>query len=317
MIVVITGANGFLGLHLVKQSLRCGFKVIALIRSNANTELFPNDSSLTIFKIEYHNDLTAQFLMIKKKIGQVDYFIHNAGLTISLNSKDYFRVNTELTKEIHLATKNIALLKNSGKFVYISSYAAHGPLGINMPVSNYGRSKRSAEEYLQKEEIPLLIIRPTAIYGPGDTAFLPLFKAASKHIYPITNSNQKMTMIYVLDLARIVISEMQNSENILHVNDANEYSHDDFISTLSSVLDVRIWKIPLPIWLISVPQMIIDFWFKKFRLKPSLTLEKIKEISLNWNLHKADLPHAFFEAEFNLREGFQSTFDFYRKNKLI
>ena len=120
-------------------------------------------------------------------VKDVDLVFHLAGVTRAIAAKTYFEVNA-------LGTENLiqACLEHNTrlqKFIYLSSLAAAGP-GRNgekkkesdpcEPVSPYGRSKRRGEELAlsQAHELPLLILRPAAVYGPRDKAFLGSFSVS-------------------------------------------------------------------------------------------------------------------------------------------
>lgn len=317
MKVAITGANGFLGSYLVKECLLQNWEIHAFIRKNANTSLLPENDSLSIHAIDYHRDLPQQLAEIKSKIGEVDFFIHNAGMTVSLKNEEYYKVNVGITKAITESLKTSGFLKESGKFIYTSSYAAHGPATIKQPVSHYGRSKLQAEKVIEEHMPNHLLVRPTAIYGGGDEAFLPLFKGARMGVYPVTDSKQRMSMIHAADLARMVIKDMQTSTGILHYNDGNTYFHQEFIDIFEELFQKKVRKFPLPKWLVKFSMGSSDLWHKIIKKRPGITLEKFDEISQHWDLHTTDLKHSSVKPQITLKEGFKDSLKFYQENDLI
>lgn len=317
MKVAITGANGFLGSYLVKECLRQKMEVHALIRANANTSFLPKDSNLTIHEVNYRTPLDNQFSEIISTSGEMDFFIHNAGMTVSLNNEEYYQVNVGITTAITEALLSTRLLKKTGRFVYTSSYAAQGPATINQPVSHYGRSKQQAEQVIQEKMSDYLLVRPTAIYGAGDVAFLPLFKGAKMGVYPVTDSRQKMSMIHAADLARMIVSDMQEAPGILHYNDGNTYLHQDFIEIFCELFDKKVRKFPLPKWLAKLSMGSSDLWHKIINKSPGITLEKFDEISQNWDLHTTDLRHSNVAPQISLKEGFKDALKYYQENNLI
>ncbi|MEO9870136.1 NAD-dependent epimerase/dehydratase family protein [Ekhidna sp.] len=317
MRVAITGANGFLGSYLVKECLRQKMEVHAFIRPQANTSLLPGNPNLTLHYVNYRDVLVDQFVKIKNEVGDLDFFIHNAGMTVSLKNEEYYQVNVGITTSITESLVSSQLLKVAGRFVYTSSYAAQGPASINQPVSHYGRSKLQAEKVIQEKMTDYLLVRPTAIYGAGDEAFLPLFKGAKMGIYPVTDSQQRMSMIHANDLSRMIIQDMQTSPGILHYNDGNTYSHQDFIDTFQELFDKKIRKFPLPKWLAKFSMGSSDVWHKITNKRPGITLEKFDEISQHWDLHTTDLRHSTVEAQVSLKEGFEDALKYYQENNLI
>ncbi len=317
MKVAITGANGFLGSYLVKECLKQKIEVHALVRAKANKSLLPDDSVFSIHEIDYRTSLEDQFNRIKNDIGDIDYFIHNAGMTVSLVNEEYYQVNVGITTAITDALLATQFLKKNGRFVYTSSYAAQGPASVNKPVSHYGRSKLQAEKVIQEKMSDFLLVRPTAIYGAGDVAFLPLFKGAKMGVYPVTDSNQRMSMIHAEDLARMIVKDMQTSPGILHYNDGNTYLHQDFIRVFEELLNKRVRKFPLPKWLAKFSMGSSDIWHKIINKRPGITLEKFDEISQHWDLHTTDLRHSSVKPQISLKEGFEDALKYYEKNKLI
>ncbi len=317
MRVAITGSNGFLGKYLVETCLNSGYEVIALVRKTADTSQLPINDRLQICPIDY-KEISKELLSIKEKIGEFDFFIHNAGKTTSIKREDYSNINTHLTGRLVDAISEVSFLNDKGKLVYISSYTAHGPIGVNHPVSCYGESKKRAEELIQKSKYSTVIFRPTAIYGAGDKAFLPLFQAANKGIYPLTRPAQKMSMIHASDLANIVANEMVSEDGIIHVSDLNTYSHSEFRDTLSQVLNKKIRNIRIPATISKISLWLSDIWYHISRGTPNLTLEKFEEISQDWDLHDEEsIEHSEGPFEYDLKKGFENAYKYYVQNNLL
>ena len=316
MQLAITGANGFLGTHLVSTALENGHQVVALVRNKSKVN-FPKSDSLSIEQVDYSR-FEEEFKILAKTYGVFDAFIHNAAVTVSISKKEYFKTNTDLTKTILDAITGNEWLGPDGKFVYISSYAANGPLNGDGPVSNYGYSKLKSEHLIQDSGLSYWIIRPTAIYGPGDRAFLPLFRSAKKGLYIIPRSEQKLSMIHVDDLVYSIINNFEDYEGAWHFSDGNTYSHQNFVRTLQEVTGTKIRAVRLPIWLLKSILYVLIFFQKVFRVKPKLTVEKVQEITQDWNLMEdKNLNHFKFDPKYQLKNGFEKTYSYYQKNSMI
>ncbi len=318
MKIALTGSNGFLGSHIVKAFLNDDHEIIALVRPVADISSLPKHKFLHIQALDYQGDLQEQFDDLKNEFGILDLFVHNAGVTVSLNPSEYFEINTDLTGKIIHAVKATNWMKNEGKLVYVSSLTAQGPIGLDKPVSKYGESKLKAEGFFKKSKYKHLIIRPTAIYGAGDYAFLPLVKGANGKVYPLTNKHQKMSMIHGADLARMILIESQNSTGTLHAADGVTYLHSDFIEALSKVLDKKIFAIPIPVFLSKIILEVSDIWHRLTNRRPSITKEKFLEITMDWNQQEYnEIPFSEVPCKISLEEGFRDAYNFYKEKRLI
>lgn len=290
---------------------------MALVRKSADLSNLPNHENLSIATVDYKQELSVQFQQKLDEFGKLDLFIHNAGVTVSLNKQEYFDINTVLTQNILAALKTSTWL-NEGKFIYMSSLAAEGPMGFDSPISLYGESKLAAESKVKESAFRYLIIRPTAIYGAGDFAFLPLFKAAAKGIYPLTNRHQKMSMIHAKDLAEIILHESMKTEGILHATDGQTYLHQHFIDALEMATSKRIRKIPVPASLSKLSLGLSDVWHKLIGKRPRLTNEKFQEISQDWDLHsRNELCFSHIPCKITLEEGFRDAYNYYKTQNLL
>lgn len=318
MKIALTGANGFLGSYIAKAYLNDGYEVIALVRASADCSSLPTDKKLSIEHIDYRQPLDDQFKTLKAKHGEIEQFIHNAGVTVSLDPSEYFQINTDLTGSIVATVNTNQWLSKTGKLVYVSSLTAQGPAGIGKPVSQYGESKLQAEKFFQQSTYPHLIIRPTAIYGAGDYAFLPLLKGAQSRIYPMVNKRQKMSMIHGSDLAKMILEESKRSQGILHATDGVTYMHDDFVRILTKVVGKKIFKVPVPAWASRSLLGLSDIWHNLISKRPGLTKEKFQEITMDWDQHDGqELLFSKVPCEMSLEEGFKDAYDFYKTKKLL
>lgn len=317
MKVAITGANGFLGRYLMDAFIEDGHETIALVRNASALAHLTENHLLRVHQMNYVS-ITEEIEELKKGFGGIDLFIHNAGVTTSLHPQEYFDINVSLTEQLLRSLKSTSLLSENGKFIHISSYAAHGPSNQEKPVSSYGKSKKQAEALVEQSGLPFLIVRPTAIYGAGDLAFLALFKSAKKGVYPLIKPAQKMSMIHARDLSSIIIKQAETLQGFLHVSDGNTYSHDDFRKAFSEALEVSVRFLRIPPFLAKLSLWFSDRWHSLIGKRPTVTLEKFNEISQDWDLHSdSKLHHAQVSNALTLKQGFENAYAFYQENHLI
>ncbi|MEO6819215.1 MAG: NAD(P)-dependent oxidoreductase, partial [Ginsengibacter sp.] len=216
--VLITGASGFLGFHLIESALEKNLDVYAGIRKSSDI------SHLSHLPISYaYLDLSnSKSLAAEMAANHYDYIIHAAGITKAKSQIQYNVVNADYTFNLALAVKHAGIALK--KFIYISSLAALGPLENSddvivettnpNPVTRYGKSKLLSETKLQGLGIPLVILRPTAIYGPRERDLFLLFKLIKKgyELY-IGKMAQRLSFIYAKDMADVTINALSNPNN--------------------------------------------------------------------------------------------------------
>jgi UDP-glucose 4-epimerase len=203
--VLITGASGFIGYHLIKEALANNLDVYAAVRKSSKTD------HLKEFGIKYtYPDLTDPEAL-KREIAEnkYAYIIHAAGVTTARSQKEYNDINAGYTRNMATAAAESGI--NFKNFVLIGSLAALGPLNdlngvlledtVPHPVTAYGRSKLLAEENLR--QFPALnytILRPTGVYGPRDKDIFIFFKQVARGLEPyIGRIDQKFSFLYAGD----------------------------------------------------------------------------------------------------------------------
>jgi nucleoside-diphosphate-sugar epimerase len=159
---------------------------------------------------------------LKVAVTGVDQLFHLAGVTKAVNEKTYFEVNAYGTENLVQA----CLEHNPSlqKFIYLSSQAAAGPCqnggqkretDLCEPVSPYGQSKRMGENFAlaHAQEVPLLILRPSAVYGPRDRDIYTFFKLLSKKIKPCFYSQeQRISLCFVEDIVQAILLASERKE---------------------------------------------------------------------------------------------------------
>jgi len=207
--ILITGASGFIGYHLVKALIPESHEINCLARP---TSVRPPEFAHKVhWVIGDLKDLDS----LKRACQGVALVIHLAGLVKAVNRQDFYRVNTQGTRRLLDAFQ--AAGQPRGHFIYLSSLAAAGPpspgevkteIDPAHPVSAYGQSKLWSEiEVLRRrEQLPVTILRPPIVYGPGDRETLSFFKLARYHVNPYLGLQKRwVSMLHVADLVQLII----------------------------------------------------------------------------------------------------------------
>ena len=328
--ILITGATGFIGKHLVKEALKADYRVIVSVRKSSQIDwLEKQNVQIIILSLHDPEKLIVEIQNLINTIGAIDMVIHNAGLTQNLKSSAYYEINDILTQNLVVALKKSS--KELPKFIFISSLAALGPGDpltlkpiaeddIPVPVTHYGKSKLKAEQFIQNEaNLPWIIIRPTAVYGPGEKNFFNLIKAVNKgvEIY-IGSKKQMLSFIHVFDLAEIIVKLCQSniSQENFNVSDGEEYTTGTVNKIIKSKLNKKTISIIIPIWLIRIIAFCVETSGKILHKASIINRDKVNELEqLNWKCDSTKIKSMIgFNAKLKLESGIKDTIDWYKKN---
>jgi nucleoside-diphosphate-sugar epimerase len=323
--ILITGASGFLGYHLVQSALEMGLDVSAGIRNNSNTK------HLQAFPVKYVYPDFDNIKSLENEFDkqQYDYIIHAAGITKAKKEEDFNNVNARYTYNIATAAAKMSSLK---KIVFISSLAAVGPLenmdGVitehttPQPVTGYGKSKLLAEQQLTAIDIPWLILRPTAIYGPREKDIFILLRMIRNGIEPyIGNMPQQLSFIHVGDVADAAVNALfsRQQKKIYNLADGNSYNRYELAGITKSVLKKRTIRFHLPIGFVRSLAGALETTYDVFNKVPALNKDKIQELTAsNWNCSITKAAHELgFNPSYTLKEGLTQTLQWYKRHKWL
>ena len=320
--VLVTGGTGFIGSHLVENLIQQGVQVRCLLRKSSDLRWL---EGLPIEVV--HGDCSDKTSLVKAVMG-VDQVFHLAGVTKAIKEETYFTVNAFGTENlIHACLEHNSRLQ---KFIYLSSQAAAGPSqngskkresDLCGPVSPYGQSKRMGEELalVHAHEIPLLILRPSAVYGPRDRDVYTFFKCLSRRINPyLSGQDQHVSLCYVEDVVQAVLlaAEAQvNSGEIFFLSDGHDYRMEEIGDTFARAMGITAFRIRVPKTMILGIASFAEYVAKFSKKPPLLNKGKAREmIQGDWvcNITKAKITLGF-EPRIRLPEGAKRTVEWYKK----
>jgi nucleoside-diphosphate-sugar epimerase len=149
-----------------------------------------------------------------------------------------------------------------GRFVLVSSLAVTGPSRPGhavdeaagpAPVTAYGRSKRAGETAVFEAGVPYTVVRPPAVYGPRDRAFLPLFRAARRGLVPLLgDGGQELTLVHVRDLVSALLAVATSAAatgRIYHAGHPVPVTQRAFAEAVGRAVgrSVRCFRLPAPL----------------------------------------------------------------------
>lgn len=323
--VLITGASGFLGYHLLLSALQQNLEVFAAVRKNSKIDHLKELPIKYLF-LDYDDVDSMTTLLAENKI---NYIIHAAGVTKAVKQKTYNDINS--TYSVNLAKAALALGSTFRKMVFISSLASIGPLNdfenniteqtVPTPVTAYGRSKLLAENELAKIRIPLIILRPTAVYGPRDKDIFIMLKTVSKGFDPyIGKILQQLSFVHVSDVANVAVQSLfVINTGAYNITDGNCYSRYQFADIVKVILNKKAIRFHIPMPIIKALAYFLESFNSLINKPAVISREKLFELAAtNWicDISKAKNELNYI-PKYNLESGLKDSIIWYQKNKLM
>ncbi|MDR0769063.1 MAG: NAD(P)-dependent oxidoreductase [Dysgonamonadaceae bacterium] len=313
MKILITGASGFIGSFLVEEALSRNAEVWAGVRRSSN-KAYLQDSRISFINLNYLDmeQLKQQISEHVARYGTWDYIIHNAGITKSIDVRDFEKVNYLLTRRLIEALQETGAIP--AKFILMSSLSA-SPNSESI----YGQSKLKAERFLESQpDFPYIILRPTGVYGPRDKDYLLLLKTIDAGLDITAGFQpQKLTFIYIKDLVKAVFLALENpvSRRAYCVTDGNVYTDSDYTQIVKTALGKKFTvKIRVPLFVLKAVCIFAESIARRTK-KPS-TLNRDKYIIMkqrDWTCDNMPLRRELgFEADYDLEKGIAECVKWYR-----
>lgn len=326
--VLVTGASGFIGPSLVAALRAAGHNVSCLVRpASAVNRLTPHGVRLVQGDVLAAESLTSA-------VAQVDCVYHLAGRTHAWSRQQFDEANRHGTANLAEAC---ARRENPPTLVVVSSLAAAGPASAvqpkreqdpDDPVSHYGHSKLAGEQAARKfsGEMPVSIVRPPVVFGPGDRDGLVMFRSIRRlglHVVP-RGHELPLSLVSSPDLATALLLVGERGERlqttgdkglgIYNVADPQVVSYADLGRLAAAAIERRVKIFPVRKWAFAVGAS----WGEvtgRMRRKPALvSFDKLREVSaVGWVCSTEKIQtHLGFAPAMSLAERYRETVAWYR-----
>jgi dihydroflavonol-4-reductase len=325
--VFVTGATGFIGSHLVDRLLEKNCKVKCMVRKTSNLHWLEGKPVEYVYGNLFDNDVLAD------AVKDTDYVYHIAGVTFAKRKEEYFKGNSEATRNfIEVCYKTNPKLK---RFVFISSLTAVGPSPDREhpvdeekeyhPITTYGRSKMEAEKAVIEyfDNMKCTIIRAPAVYGQRDVAILEYFKAMNMGLQALIGFNEKLvSLIHGIDLVDGIILAAESPKavsQIYFISSEKFYSWSEVGKLTTHLIGKKNIRIKIPHFAVYTVGAFAQF-FSLFSKKPAiLNIEKCRDMTQNFwtcSIEKAKRDLGFKE-KITIKDGIRQTIEWYRKEGWI
>jgi nucleoside-diphosphate-sugar epimerase len=331
--ILVTGANGFIGSHLVRHLLDLkktqGWReeIVCLIRSSSDVSSLKGlDVKLVIGDVRNPETLV-------NAVGGATYIFHAAAELYVTTRRQFLEANTNGTKNLLEAA--VVYAKDSLKrFLFVSSMAAAGPSSNDepiteedeppRPVSWYAESKLEAEKIVMQyaSTIPVTIVRPCAVYGERDSGFYQAFKGVELRIHALPGFRKRYTgMIYGKDLVEGIAAAARHPETIGQIYflaNPENYTVRKVMKTMAKAVGKTFGlTLHVPLFIFRIVAILSELSYLFIRKAPIPSRDKVRDLSQVYWLCTAQKAEQDFgwSAKTSLLDGLRATYEFIKNEE--
>lgn len=307
--VAVTGATGFIGSHVVQRLGQAGWQVRALTRR------LPVDPLFRDISLEAVIGSLADPHSLAALVDGVDAVVHLAGLVKARSRTEFFEANAVGTKRLVAAARQAP---QRPRMVLLSSLAAREP-----QLSDYAASKRAGEQALENvgHELPWTILRPPAVYGPGDRETLAFFRAVKSGFAPLPAiADARLSLIHADDLATAAVELLDAAGTAgatYEIDDgrAGGYRWEEMVAAAGRALGVQPRIVSIPPLALRIAATVNQLAGHLTGQSKILTAGKAREmLHADWTCHDRRMTAATnWRPAVGIDKGFAETITWYRR----
>ena len=322
---LVTGATGFTGGKVAERLVNDGHDVVAFVRASSNI------GALEALGVECRTVDIRDAVDVERNFDDISVVYHIAAAYRSEHADhgEFRAVNVDATR--HLL--QVSLDRGVSRFVHCSTVGVQGEIEDPpaaedyrlKPGDHYQESKldgeRIALEYFHKG-LPVSVVRPVGIYGPGDTRFLKLYRPISKgHFVMIGKGNVLYHMTYIDDLVDGFILAGTRDEalgEVFTIAGPNYTTIRELADTIADVLKVKRNRLRVPFLPVYWASVVCDVLCRAINVSPPLYPRRVEffELDRAFSTEKAERLLGY-RPKVSLEEGVSRTAEWYREQGLI
>jgi nucleoside-diphosphate-sugar epimerase len=299
--IAVTGATGFVGSTLIKAAADQGLNVRALTRR-------PQPDMAGVIWVEGALDKPES---LARLVEGSDAVIHVAGVVNAPTREGFELGNIRGTQAIIAAAKAAGV----ARFVHVSSLAAREP-GLSV----YGWSKAGAEDAVRASGLDWAMVRPPAIYGPGDMEMLDIFKMAKTGVMLMPPAGH-LSVIHAGDLVQLLLALTAANAPVgktYEVDDGQPggWTHAGFAKAIADAMSRRALVLSTPHAVLKIGS-VLDRLLRGDKAK--LTADRVNYFCHpDWRVDASARPdEALWTPQIETRRGLRETADWYRATGLV
>lgn len=318
MNIVVTGGTGFLGTHLVPRLRALGHSVTVIARSAVPTEWLTGDNPIRQVQADLKNRAAVRDALLGAQA-----LYHLAGL-VSFKNEDgrkMYELHVDCTRELlrdvrALGTKPRVILASTSGTIAVSKEPRLGTEDDDYPIEVVGRwpyylskiyEEKLALEFCKKEGIPLVVLNPSLLLGPGDerlSSTWTVVKFLQRDIPAMPGGG--MSFVDVRDVAEAAVQALTKGELYGRYLMGLNFSMKEFFEKLERLSGVPAPRMALPKQLNIVGAMALEKWAKWRGQKPALDSQEV-EVGEHW--FWCDSSRAERELGFVPRDAYETLHD--------
>ena len=330
-LLLVTGATGLVGSHVVESARRKGIPTRVLVRESSDTRL------LEEWGVERVTGDMTDAAALENAVAGVDWIVHCAAKVGDWGPVEQYRdVNVVGLENLLAAAESAGSLK---RFIQISSlgvYEARDHYGTDeteepnvIGIDGYTLTKVESEnlvrKHIRENKLPATILRPGFIYGPRDRTVLPrlMAKIRDKGFKFLGSGDQLMNNTYVGNLVDAIFAAIERDQaigEIYNIADQKLVSKREFVTTISQLAgyEVPSKSVPLPVAK-SLAKVLEGLWKLLGKDEaPILSGARIKFLGLNLDFSIGKAKRELdYDPQVDFHEGMRITIDWFREQKLI
>ncbi|MBI4244742.1 MAG: complex I NDUFA9 subunit family protein [Planctomycetes bacterium] len=264
--VLVTGASGFVGRHVIAQLREYQYKIRCLVRNDPEKAM-----ALIPFKCELVNgDICDSSSLKDEYFKNIDAVIHLVGIIQEYRDNTFSRVHAEGTRNIAESAKNNGVKR----FIHMSALGTR-PNGK----SDYHKTKWLGEEAVRNSGLTYTIFRPSIIFGEPPCEFInQMLNLINKPLFtPVAgNGTNLMQPIYVKDVAKLFVDAILNHKSFnkeFNIGGYTQFTFEQIIDTLEiSYLGRQKIHLHIPIWMMTIMALMLQNIFER----PPITTDQVK-----------------------------------------
>lgn len=325
-LVLVTGANGFIGSSVVKFLLKKGLRVRGLVRKKSDRSSLsdiPSDLPLALVEGDLNDEAS-----LRAAVEGVQYIVHTAGYVSDWGEAEtYYRANVAgvenlleaarrvpgLIRFVHFSTVNVLGLRRNAR---LNDEGPLSPSGYLYPDTKI-QGETAVTSYQRAHGVPTTILRPSMVFGPGDKTFFPeLIQAIQTRQFVYLGSpRKKINLVYIGNVVEAVWKVMNDDratgEAFTISDEAIEWRQ--LVTRLGEDFELPGPILPVPMWCAHTVAGVMERLNRGSTTRPALTHFVVEALGANWSCSSEKIRQELgYRRRFYLSEAFDETIEWLR-----